>query len=559
MFLQLAIFDGPLGKMLADWSHITQELSFTTGEHGFEALRATIPMSLDEASRWFDRPAGSPITVGSDVHPGGPLHVEVNGFGMRVWEGRLEDAAIVDGGIRITALGYSRAYHDVPVTMMFSDAELDGWRELSNDDIAGATSIHHDRWQQNKLNKALNIGPTKNAIMGATIYGMWGYEVPHDSTGALGKRNLAWLSFDWDFVNNDPSSTPTTYEIAIQTRSGDAWASIMTIDTIEQAAGGSSSGSWSQSLGSSADRVTLRMRRKAGGFDAAYPGESGGVKFRAWNIRIKTTSSPEVYSDEIAAALVAFVNARNPSQASTITALIDNGLQDAPLAKSDVFVDLRQAIYQDQYPADILTRLAALGDKLTRPRIWEWGVWEGRRLHFRPRGRASRRWYIDALSLEMERTIQGLHNQVYALRSSNRVSGAVVREAIAEDANSIWRHGLRRRHGLRVAGESETQARKARDAYLDDHSDQLPRAGFKIPAIYNAFGGRHHLSEARAGDIFVIRNLSPTMGQEIDRIRTFRSSHTEYNAVDGTLVVEPESALPTLETLLMRRSEGFPT
>ncbi len=54
----------------------------------------------------------------------------------------------------------------------------------------------------------------------------------------------------------------------------------------------------------------------------------------------------------------------------------------------------------------------------------------------------------------------------------------------------------------------------------------------------------------RAGDTVVIRNLPPTLSTEIDRIRIFRITRTEYDPVRNTVTVEPEAPIDSLEALL---------
>jgi hypothetical protein len=61
----------------------------------------------------------------------------------------------------------------------------------------------------------------------------------------------------------------------------------------------------------------------------------------------------------------------------------------------------------------------------------------------------------------------------------------------------------------------------------------------------------------RSGDTITIRNLSPGLSASIDRIRTFRVTHTSYDAMADTLQVEPELPPLTLETMLARQAEGI--
>ena len=69
---------------------------------GLLALAATVPLSLLDSFYIYDR-ATLP-------------HIAVTWAGGVVWEGRLEDVAIIPGGLRLMALGYIRGYADAPLS-----------------------------------------------------------------------------------------------------------------------------------------------------------------------------------------------------------------------------------------------------------------------------------------------------------------------------------------------------------------------------------------------------------------------------------------------------------
>ena len=54
-----------------------------------------------------------------------------------------------------------------------------------------------------------------------------------------------------------------------------------------------------------------------------------------------------------------------------------------------------------------------------------------------------------------------------------------------------------------------------------------------------------------------MRNLPPDVSSGLDRVRTFRISHTAYDSLAQTLEIEPEAPTPTLETMLARQAEGM--
>jgi hypothetical protein len=165
-----------------------------------------------------------------------------------------------------------------------------------------------------------------------------------------------------------------------------------------------------------------------------------------------------IYADEIAKHLASVTNFANATQLSSTTALIQSPA-----------LDLLNESYEDQYPEDVLDYLTGLGDSASR--TWEWGVYEDRLLYFRPRGSAGRTWYIDAPSLDIERTLDTLHNSVYAVY---KVNGVTVRGAVNGDSGSITRYGVTRQLALSVNTNSSIQAAAQRDAALSRPEEPDP-------------------------------------------------------------------------------------
>jgi len=252
-----------------------------------------------------------------------------------------------------------------------------------------------------------------------------------------------------------------------------------------------------------------------------------------------------VYGSDIASALVAFVTALNSEQLSSDTTLIQSpGL------------DLLNEVYADVTPAAILTRLAALGDNQTPPRRWEVGVWEGRRLHFRPLGDAARTWYVDVGELMVERSTASLVNSVRARYQD--ASGRTLRTAYSTDTTSVARYGITRRRSVQADTTSSTQAGAVRDAELEDRRDPRPR-GQTVPVrfVEDASGSRYPSHVVRAGDVMVKRNFPPVYGATIDRVRSFRVTRTNYDLFTGLNTLEPEEPPTTLETMLTRQQIGY--
>src|SRR5690606_29921709 len=126
-------------------------------------------------------------------------------------------------------------------------------------------------------------------------------------------------------------------------------------------------------------------------------GDTGDIYARITSLRIKAVAG-DVLASDIAAALVAYVNGINGNQLSASDSLIE-----------PTTTDLYDEIYEDEYPADILDRLALLHG-------YEWAVWEGRRLAFREKGSAARAWYVDATRiLDLQRSLDSVRNSAYGI------------------------------------------------------------------------------------------------------------------------------------------------
>lgn len=321
------------------------DLSFSTGQHGYDSLQVFYPCGTDEAFRIYDRP--------------GLPHMSVTGGGAAIWEGRLEDVAIVDGGVRLGAFGYQRALSDTLYTASF--------------------------------------------------------------TGAA--------------------------------------------------------------------------------------------------------------ASAIAASLVSSVVSTNSTQLNSSTALISS--------PGTTFTDS----YEDARPADILSRLAAAGD--TSGNAWEWGVYDNQTLHFRQRGSAGRAWYVDAASLELERSLDKLYNSAYGVYTAG--GNAKSRTSTRTDSTSVSRYGVTRQAAVGGDYYDTTVAGYARDSFVAQYKTATPRAKVKFAKVYDASGAPWPLYYVRAGDTLTIRNLPATASTSVDNIRTFYIVSTTYAADNDTLDVELSADVPTLD------------
>ena len=162
---------------------------------------------------------------------------------------------------------------------------------------------------------------------------------------------------------------------------------------------------------------------------------------------------------------------------------------------------------------------------------------------------------MDVDDLGVDSTLETLINSTYAVyQDANR---RTLRTATADDESSQAQYGIVRRTAVRVRTTSEAQAEKHRDAKLDDGKSIKPRSSLIPEYLMDATGVVYPKWIARAGDTLTIRNLSPSLSQEIDRLRAFLLAETVYDALSNQIQPVPEEPQASLDFLLARRSEGF--
>lgn len=507
--LQLAAYAGIGGPMLADWSGLAQAVKWSANLHGFEALSASIPMAQGQALQWYA--------------PQGLIHLEVNSDGRTVWEGRMEDPAIDDAGFSFTGLGYFSALSDDPYTAVWSDTDIEKWEPVTPADLA-----NHDPslYEMDNVNR-LFIAPRYDEIFNSTNRAGWGYKTP-----PAGERTINRITFDWRF-----SGFTTSFRAYLGTYEDggtitERWSVTGTTTAIQS---GTQTVTWSGSknlvFGYVIDSAS----------DYNYLNTTGIRFLEVINIRVSSNTTP-ITSSTIAKALATRAAATSPAMLSGTDALI-----------AETGLDLLNESYQDELPADILTRLALLGDNQTPPRQWDIGVWEGRVIRFQPKGTGARSWFADLGNFTTARTMENVINVAYPVYKE--AGGRELRGADKTDETSVKRYGVKRRAGITVDTTSSTQANTTRDAFLQDGKDPIPRAGVVVDAIYDSAGARWPLFMVRPGDNLTNRSLPPTLTSGIDQIGTWRIGRVEYDADADLLTIEPEEALPTLGALQARRDE----
>jgi hypothetical protein len=513
MKFQFVIFDQPGGTMLADWSSRVQNVASASNEHGFEGLTATIPLHLVRAFRYYEQP--------------GAFHVCIYNGGRVVWEGRMEQPSITADSVRgdsleITAYGYSRAYKDVPYTALWSDTRYSSWTVPTAVSSADTYAQRYELDNQNRL----YFAPRKNEQFGigaTTIIAYQLFAIPSQSV-----RQITSISYTYEL-------TPGTNWQARLYRLDNS-NTILSVPWSLTSSGGAQTGTQALTL-TACDRVAFALYNT--GAVATYTGETGDVFLRITSIRVKTTTSSTVDASEIAKALLARMNAINPSQVAAYT----SGIQSQGL-------DLTDIIYEDAYPADILDDLIARGDNQSPPRRWYWRVFEDRKLEVLPQSSAGQTWYVIAASLKVVRSLDDVRNSVYAVYQD--ASGTTVRGAASTDNLSINRYGMTRNAAVNVNTTSASQATIQRDATVTDQKNPFPSAAITFDAIYYTTGVRGAFDQLRAGDVIHLRNLVVN-SVEIDRLTTMRLSRVSWDHDTNSVQVEPETPLPLVDVLLAQQ------
>ncbi|MBX3058264.1 MAG: hypothetical protein KF770_17515 [Anaerolineae bacterium] len=581
MMLGLQLFGGPDGDMLADFGH-AERLEISDGEHGFEALTAYIPMTEEEAFRWY-------------IMPGVPWAVVSSGDSI-AWEGLVEDVALVDRGLEITALGNWRALSDRPYTALWSRTSTAGWRPATPDDLS---AFDPSRWEMDNNNR-IYIAPRKGETFpsGSTSnIGAQTYAAPHN-----GERNIVVCQFAWQFF------APTNWIVRLM-RSQDDFSSRSVVANIAAGNGALQTGAFFGTFAGS-PRLMFEFFNNTGG-SVTITQDTGVNFFRATSIRLATATTNQVnttlgtnilpgthtvtpasmaniyvgqqlviggltemvtvtavttttftavflnghnntatvraiviYANEIANDLVAKVNALNPSHLRNSTALIQS-----------TALDLTDELYEDEWPQDILVYLAARGG--ANGNQFEAGVWENRLLHLRPRYSASRTWLVDARNLTISRSMDNFRNQTYAVYrdANNRLKRTAVQTntvpfGTLDLSDARGTPPFNRRDFINANTTSQRQAETERDIHITETAVPTPRAQFAVGGLYDeAGGGPYPLWMARAGDLVIIRNLSPGLGTAVDRLRNFRIKRKRYDVIADVLELTPELELPDLAVM----------
>jgi hypothetical protein len=502
----LAILDRIGGNLLLDGARASS-LTFGHNEHGPESLRATFDLSMSEAARLFDR-AGVP-------------HVVVSGYGETIWTGRVEDVAIVNEGIEITAYGYWRALSDTPYTALWSDTLMENWRVVTSNDTANRSPERYSI----SLDNQIYIAFVKNTIYGNNDHiAEIQYRIPSESI-----RGIVEVQFVYSI------RIPINWEFRLEYWTGNTLvASALTIF----GSGANQTANVTISIPAPYDNVRFRIFNNSGN-NYTYALETGEYYAGVGVIRVKTTNEVYVSPDLIVAHLASITAGLSPSTEK----IFGTG------------TDLRNALYEDESAADVLTNLAQFGDN--NGSRFEVGVDANRTLFFRPRGWDVRNWSILESDLQIERSLDEFFASAYVVYRD--AAGRTLRTTVDTDERAVGEY-LDRRAAVQMNTTSNTDANFYRGVFLGDSAQLTPRAQIQTNRLFCTGNTPWPGWMVRAGDYINMRNLPVAPADSsLNKIRRFRISRTEYDAVTGVLTIEPESPLSTLDFLIARNSIGVPT
>lgn len=508
MKLGVNVYDRPGGRMIADWTYRSPGGKVTTNERGYESYADFIPMSLSDAFYFYDRPL--------------PYIILRSGLD-KIFEGRIESPAIVPGGLEFVALGYQRALSDLPYTALWSDSHYNRWRPITDNDQSLSSPGKYELDNNNRLYITIRQG---ESYINAQGLGGFTYAAPHN-----GQREIVAFSASYNVL------LPTDWVFRLRRCNYD-FTSPVTIQTIT-GNGFLQTGTISQTFAGK-PRLIAEIYNNTG---ATYNNTSQtGVNYaELTSVRVRSATTSTIYASDIANDLAEFINDINPDQ------LQSN--KDSPFTATTL--DLVDALYEDQYPADILTDLL---DQAVAGQRWNWSVWEDRRLRINQRGAGGKVWYTDVVNLNLTASIDDLINSAYGIYQNGY--NEKERTATVNNDESIRAYGLTRRG---VASErSQTQGEARRDLLLAERKDITPNSSLELSGLYNAAGASFPLWSCRAGDVMIVRNLPHFYSPTIEKIRRFYVTATSYDIATDRLTPTPELHLPDLAVSVGSLSQRSP-
>lgn len=570
----LQIFDYPGGSLLYDWTGEAQGVRMTSAERGHESLSWRVAMPLMRAFRVYDT---LPIA-----------YVVLSGRGGDVvWEGRLEDKSITAEGVACTALGYWRAVADYgPYTQLWSDVSVSRWRLMTDVDIGGAKPERFEADNNNRLYMAFR----KEEGGGSGDLCAWGYAIPQGS-----QREMVCCDFVYDL-----GAAGSGWRARLMARDEQLGGAVQLWS--ETAGIAAKSGAMSLSF-SPAAALTFELEATETIWHAANTGAEAVLRITGLRVattavnRVNTTIgsgitagtrtvTPGSMANITRGARLVITGAGGTREMVTVTAVTATtftaifalshtatvavqaivvygheiirdivtraaGLNSAQLSSSHIEVegtgnDLQIELYEEVPAPDVVAYLCTEGDD----RSFEAGVWGDRRLYFRPAGSQAQTWYTDVVAVDLQNSMTAVVNQGYGVyRDARR---GVRRTAEVGRDKSKFYYTLSRRGFVPGSTTSQVAAEGLRDSFLADREVARPRMRVVTDGLYDVNGTAYPLWAVRAGDVMELRNLPPTLGETVDRIRRFRVTRAEYDVSGNRATWVPEMDLPAVDVVIAK-------
>ena len=498
--IHIALYDAPGGKLIRTISRAAK-VTISTGPHGCESLAVdNEPMGLFDAYGLYDRK--------------GLMHCEAVAFGQTIWAGRVEDVSISTAGLSFTAVGYWSALMDEPIRALWSSVEFKDWDLIANGYPNPSVSSPElcEYSNEGKLYATVKKGETLPATHYMGLY----IRVPQPGT-----RSVASVTFDYEvkaatafaFYVQGATTTPTAANLTSFACTGAVQTGTISLTP------------------SGYGHIAIFLYNPV-----AYTntGDTGLHYFKITNLRVKSTTG-NVSPEALAADFVQYANR------VVAGSMVASG------------IDLKQLIFEDAYPADILTDVAALGNSAGQRLAV--GVDEQRRLYLKVKDTGGRTWAVDVGDYALERSLSSMRNGVYAVYKD--AYGRPARTTEQGDAASQARAGLRRVAALSVDTNNATEAGIQRNAALADIKDPTPRATLPIRTVYAPGGQIVPKWSVKAGDVVEVRNLPGALTLANDKIRSFSVGRAEYDLMTNALNIELEEPAPSLDFMVARKSAGI--